>query len=171
VVLTGFDSEDFWGNPFTRDKFMAENIIKSHVLTKSKTIVWSHNVHITKDTTMAKMPAMGSYLKQHFGKELYVVGFDTFKGTVNVLENGEFKAHTFEGKENSFAGKLTKAKYEAFFLSFATKPNPFTGMTSLITNIYSNWQQEPTPLPMRPGVDFDGIVFIRNTSASVKLSQ
>lgn len=171
VVLTGFDNEDFWGNPLTRDKFMAENIIKSHELKKRKTIIWTHNVHIAKDTTMAKFPTMGLYLKKHFGKKFYAVGFDTYQGSVNVLNQSRFfEMHTFEGKQNTLSDIFAKAKYEAFYLSFTTKPSPFTGTTSFITNIFSNWQ-ELTPLPIRPGVDFDGMVFIRNTSASVKLGQ
>jgi erythromycin esterase-like protein len=170
VMLNGFDSEDFWHDALARDKLMAENLIKTHNSKKGKTIVWAHNVHIAKDTTMAKFPAMGSYLKQHFGNEFYVIGFDTYKGSVNVLNNGAFEMHTFEGKENSFSSMFAKAKYEAFFMPFNFKSSPFTGMTGYITNIYSNWQ-EPIPLPIRPGVDFDGIVFIKNTTASIKLSQ
>lgn len=168
VVLTGADREVYWSDPFTRDKYMAENIIKSYEIEKRKTIVWAHNVHIAKDTTMAEVPAMGTYLKRHFGAKFYVVGFDTYKGTVNVLSKGEFETHPFEGNENSFSGTFAKARYETFFLPFNRERTSFTETTGLITNIYSNWQKL-TPLPIRPGVDFDAIVFIRNTSASVKL--
>ncbi|HEX9152059.1 MAG TPA: erythromycin esterase family protein [Flavobacterium sp.] len=167
VQLIGVDNEEFWANPLTRDRLMAENIIKSYQSKKRKTIVWAHNLHIAKDTTMANMPAMGSYLEEHFGKKFYAVGFDTYEGAVNVLENGNFKVHTFEGVEKSLSNTFSKAKYNAFFLSF--KPGPFTGTTGLITNIYSNWQV-PKPLPIRPGLDFDGIVFIRKTSASIRLT-
>ncbi|MFD3002607.1 erythromycin esterase family protein [Pontibacter toksunensis] len=170
VVLNGLDREDFWHDALTRDKYMAENLIEAHEARGDKTIVWAHNVHIAKDTTMANFPAMGSYLKQQFGKEFYVIGFDTYKGTVNVLNSGKFEKHAFEGKENSLSGVFAKAKSEAFFLPFNAKSGPFTGMTGYITHIGSNWQ-ELTSLPIRPGVDFDGIIFIRNTSASTKLSQ
>jgi erythromycin esterase-like protein len=168
VVLIGFDHKDYWSDPYTRDKLMTENLIKSYEIKKSKTIVWTHNVHMMKDTTSNSF-AMGSYLNQHFGNEFYAIGFDTFKGTVSVLNDGEFEAHTFQAKESSFSNMLAQAKYNSFFLPFHKK-SPFTGTTRLITNIYSNWQ-EPKPLPIKPGVDFDGIVFIRDTSASIKLSQ
>ena len=169
VALYGFDREDFWHDALTRDKLMAENLIETHNSEGGKTIVWAHNVHIAKDTTMAKFPAMGSYLKQQLGSKFYVIGFDTFKGTVNVLNSGKFEKHTFEGKENSLSAKFAKAIPEAFFLPFNAKPSPFTRMTGYITHIGSNWQ-ELTSLPIRPGVDFDGIIFIRNTSASTKLN-
>lgn len=170
VVLTGVDNEEFWGNSLTRDKLMAENFIKSYESKKHKAIIWTHNVHIAKDVTMAEFPAMGSHLKQQFGEKFYVVGFDTYKGTVNVLNGTEFEAHAFEGEERSFSKTLAKAAFEAFFLSFHKKANPFTGTTGLITNIYSDWRKT-TPLPFKPGIDFDAIIFIRNTSASIKLRE
>ncbi|TXK33801.1 erythromycin esterase family protein [Pontibacter qinzhouensis] len=170
VVLHGFDSEDFWYDALIREMLMAEKLIETHNSIGGKTIVWAHNLHIAKDTTMAKVPGMGSHLKKQFGKKFYVIGFDTYQGSVNVLNSGKFEMHRFEGKENTLSGTFSKAKYEAFFLPFNTKPSPFTGMTGYITNIYSIWQ-EPTPVPIRPGVDFDGIIFIKNTTASVKLSQ
>jgi erythromycin esterase-like protein len=169
VVLIGLDSEDYWADPYTRDKLMTENIIKSYEDLKSKTIVWTHNVHIMKDTT-SKSLAMGSYLNQHFKNKFYAIGFETFKGTVNVLNKGEFEAHTFQAEANSFSNMLAQAKDKSFFLPFHSD-SPFTGTTTSITNIYSNWQGRPKPLPIKPGVDFDGIVFIRDTSPSIKLSR
>ena len=168
VVLIGMDNEEYWGDPYTRDKFMTENLIRSYEVKKSKTIVWTHNVHIMKDTTSNSL-ALGSYLNQHFGDAFYAIGFDTFKGTVNVLHDGEFEVLTFQAKDNSLSHMLAQAKYKTFYLPFHKK-SPFIGTTSLITNIYSN-RQEPKPLPIKPGLDFDGIIFIRDTSASIKLSQ
>ena len=168
VVLIGFDSEDYWGDPFSRDKFMAANLVRSYEAKNSKTIVWTHNVHMVKDTT-SKYQAMAYYLKQQFGDQFYAVGFDTYQGTVNVLNDGVFEPHTFQANESSFSRTLAQAKYTSFFLPFDDK-SPFTGLTSMITNIYSNWQ-EFKPLPVRPGVDFDGMVFIRSSSASVQLKQ
>jgi erythromycin esterase-like protein len=168
VVITGLDHKDYWPDPYTRDKYMTENLIKSHEIKKSKAIVWTHNVHLMKDTTSNSM-AMGSYLNQHFKNAFYAIGFDTFKGTVNVLNDGQFEEHAFQAKESTFSTLLAQAKYSSFFLPFP-KESPFTGKTSLITNIYSNWQ-DLKPLPIKPGIDFDGIVFIRDTSASIKLSQ
>ncbi|WP_246254211.1 erythromycin esterase family protein [Pedobacter foliorum] len=84
VVLIGLDREDYWGDPYTRDKFMTENLIKSYEAKKRKTIVWAHNTHIMKDTTSNSL-AMGSYLNQHFKNEFYAISFDTFKGAVNIL--------------------------------------------------------------------------------------
>jgi erythromycin esterase-like protein len=168
VLLTGFDHPDYWSDPYTRDKYMTENLIKTYEVKKSKTIVWTHNVHMVKDT-IANPLTMGSYLSKHFGNAFYAIGFDTFKGTVNVLNDGQFEEHAFQAKESTFSTLLAQAKYKSFFLPFPIK-SPFTGTTSLITNIYSNWQAFK-PLAIKPGLDFDGIIFIKDTSASVKLSQ
>lgn len=167
VVLIGVDNKDYWKEPYTRDKLMTENLIKFYEYRKSKTIVWTHNVHIMKDTTSNSF-AMGLYLNQCFKNEFYAIGFDTFKGAVNVLDDGEFEVHTFQAEASSFSSMLAQAKYKLFFVPFR-KGDPFTGTTTSITNIYSNWQGPPKPLQMKPGVDFDGIIFIRNTSPSIIL--
>lgn len=167
--LIGFDSPDFWGNPLTRDQHMSESLIKSVESKKTKTIVWAHNVHIMKDT-IANYMAVGGYLKKHFRNTFYAIAFDTYQGTVNVLHEGEFEEHTFQAKEGSFSNTLAKADYETFFLPVSREDCPFKGVSSLITNIYSNWQ-EPKPLPVIPGSDFDALIFIKNTTASVKLSR
>lgn len=167
VTLDGFDKEDYWADPFTRDKYMAENVVKSYDSTKSKTIVWTHNVHILKDTTN-KYSAMGLYLKQRFGTAFYAVGFDTYEGTVSVLNEGQFEPHTFGGIPASFSGTLAKASLPAFFLPL--EKGPLTGTTVAVSNFYSNWQGIK-PLPVVPGADLDALIFIRQTSASVKLGE
>ncbi len=165
VVLTGFDSQDFWGDPFTRDQHMSDKLIRSYEVNKYKTIVWAHNVHIQKDTT-AKFMSLGAYLKKQYANAFYAICFDTDNGTVNVW-NDDFEEHTFQAMEGSLSNTLAKARYDAFFLPLDRKASPFNGTISLITNIYSNWQ-EPKPLPIKPGLDFDAMIFIRNTSASIK---
>jgi erythromycin esterase-like protein len=114
VALTGLDHQDYWPDPYTRDKYMTENLIKSYEIKKSKTIVWTHNVHIMKDTTSNSM-AMGSYLNQHFKNAFYAIGFDTFKGTVNVLNNGQFEEHAFQAKESTFSTLLAQQSTVRFF--------------------------------------------------------
>lgn len=165
VRLIGFDSEEYWGNPLMRDQLMAENFTKTLKVRNHKTILWSHNLHLAKDTTMANYKAMGWYLKKEFGNQYYVIGFDTYKGNVNVLNNGKLEKHHFEGNENTFSSIFAKAKFPAFFIDFLKTPNPLINTTNSITNIYSKWQ-EPKPLPIIPGSDFDGIIFIRETTAS-----
>lgn len=165
VKIIGFDSSEFWGNPLKRDQLMAESFTKTHKTENLKTILWSHNLHLAKDTTMANFKAMGWHLKQEFADQFYVIGFDTYNGNVSTVSNGELEKHDFQGIEGTFSSLFAKAKFPAFFIDFHKTPNPLTNTVNSITNLYSNWQ-EPKPLPILPGSDFDAIIFIRETTAS-----
>jgi len=167
VSLFGYDDEEFRYDPYGRDKLMAESIISYLKPHPGKSILWAHNIHLAKDTTMARFEAMGSYLKKEYGKDYYALCFDMFKGTVNVLtEDRLFEKHEFTADPNSFSSLFANSKYEAFYLSF--EKNPLTGKKNFITNIYSNWELRKS-LPIKLGIDFDGLIFIRNTTASIEL--
>ncbi|GAB2774363.1 hypothetical protein GCM10027275_16740 [Rhabdobacter roseus] len=165
VKMIGFDDEEFWSDPFTRDEKMASNFIRAHEQGTPKSILWSQNLHLAKDTTMAQYKAMGFYLKKHFGEQYYAIGLDTYSGSVSVLNHGQFESHDFVGTDSTFSALFSKANFEAFFVDFHAVPNPLLNTKNSITNIYSNWQ-EPKPLPIVAGIDFDGLLFIRNTTAS-----
>lgn len=165
VRLFGFDREEYASDPFSRDKLMAENIISEQSAHQRKTITWAHNVHIAKDTTMAQFKGMGYYLQQNFGENFYVLGFDTFKGSVTVITEDGLAKRDFETAKESFSAAFAKADHPNIFIPFNKKPNPFTGVKNNITNIYANWTKS-RGLPMIPGVDFDAILFIRTTTAS-----
>jgi len=170
VNVFGFDKPDYAGIPLKRDKLMADEIILVQQKSGNKTIIWGHNVHLAKDTTMANYPGMGYYLKQKFAGNYYVLGFDTYKGSVSVLGGDGFIKHDFVAKEGSFTALFAKVKYPVFFIPFNVKSSPLSGTKNTITNIYSSWKEHSDKsLPIRPGVDFDGLIFIRETTASVKL--
>ena len=156
-------------DPLTRDKNMAEIIIEAQKSDTSKAIIWGHNVHIAKDKTMAEVEAMGGYLKQKLKDRYYALGFDTYKGNVNVIAEGKITKHSFESGSDTFSGLFSKAKDSQFFLSFnPNKANPFAQNKNKITNIYSVWTNDRA-LPILPGSDFDSIIFVRETTASLIL--
>lgn len=150
VEVWGFDSEEYWYDQLTRDKRMAENIVGHLNERPEKTILWAHNVHLAKDTTMARYEAMGSHLKAAFGSDYYVLFLDTYRGSVNVLNNGEFETHSFEAPRSSFSELFARSKYECFFVSFGDKDGPLHSVRNLITNIFSIWL-ERTALPCKTG--------------------
>lgn len=164
VHVFGFDREEYASDPFSRDQLMAENIIAEQSVHQRKTIIWAHNVHIAKDTTMAQFKGMGYYLQQNFGGKFYVLGFDTFKGSVNVITEDGIAKRDFETTQGSFSAMFAQAAHPAIFIPFK-KSNPFSGVKNNITNIYANWTNN-RELPMIPGVDFDAILFIKTTTAS-----
>jgi erythromycin esterase-like protein len=165
VTVIGLDSEEYWHNAITRDKFMADNLIKSYNLKKGKAMIWAHNVHLMKDSASL---SMGSHLNKQLGDKFYSIGFDTYKGTVNVLNNGIFEIHTFQADKSSFSNTLAQAKYSSFYLPFR-KESPLNGAKVFITNIYSSWRK-PKPISIKLGGDFDSMIFIRNTSFSRRLN-
>lgn len=168
VQVYGFDQRDFAANPFTRDQYMAAKAISAQTDSQLKTILWAHNVHLAKDTTMAKFKAMGYYLKEKYNKAYYVIGFDTYSGSVNVISDGKFIAHPFVANEESLANLFAKVKYDRFFVSFKNVNNRFLTSQHQITNIYSNWTSNRS-LPIVPFKDFDALIFIKTTTASVRL--
>jgi erythromycin esterase-like protein len=167
VKLIGFDKPEYWSDPISRDRFMAENFIKVVSDQATKTIIWAHNVHLPKDTT-AKYWSLGGFVAKHFGDRYFALALDTYQGSVNVLNNREFEAHTFETNAHTLSAVMAKAQAKSFYLKFDAKKDPFKGGIAYITNIYSNWN-DPKPIPMRPGIDFDAILFIKNTSPSKEL--
>ncbi|MGE8556255.1 MAG: erythromycin esterase family protein [Chryseobacterium jejuense] len=72
-------------NSFTRDKFMAENVlwIKNHNQ-DSKIILWAHNTHVNKAPIR-----MGKYLSDQLGKDYTTIGFAFHSGQYTAVgENG-----------------------------------------------------------------------------------
>lgn len=171
VKLIGIDKPEYWSDPISRDGFMAENLKKMVTELESKTILWAHNVHLTKDTT-AKYLAMGGYLKKHFGNSYFALALDTYQGSVSVLnQERKFETHTFETEPGTFSAMLSKARYPQFYLKFDTGNNFFKGAAVYMTNIYANWTSpEPKPIPIRPGIDFDAVLFIKTTTASKEIT-
>ncbi len=165
VQLFGFDRMEYAPMPLERDQLMAQNIIVNQNTTHNKTIIWAHNVHIAKDTTMAQYQGMGYHLNKKFGNKLYALGFDTYKGSVNVINGNGFEKHEFQSKKDTFSALFASAKYPDFFIAFNGTDNPLKGVISKMTNIYANWT-EGRALPVNPGSDFDGMIFIRESHAS-----
>lgn len=154
-------------DPLARDRFMATNIVARS--TPAKTILWGHNLHLAKDTTMTGYRGTGYYLRQRYGAQYYALGFDTYQGSVNVLADGHLVAHPFVAQPTSFSALLAQVTYPAFFLAYTgDAPVALRGGNRPITNINANWTTS-RELPIRLGIDFDGLVFIRETTASMPL--
>ncbi|MFD0764445.1 erythromycin esterase family protein [Mucilaginibacter lutimaris] len=156
-------------NPLARDEFMATNIADFREEHNVKTIIWGHNVHLAKDTTMAECKGMGYYIKQTYQKGYYAIAFDTFKGDVTVIDGEALVPHNFEGTPNSFSALFAKAKYPEFFISLSNSAgNPLFNVNNKITNLFANWGNMRA-LPIRAGIDFNAVVFISQTTASMPL--
>lgn len=157
------------GDPLARDQFMADNMVAYRQAHPGPAVLWSHNVHLAKDTTMTGYRGTGYYLRRHYGSGYYALGLDTYQGQVNVLAQGQLVAQSFTAQPTSFSALLAQAKYPAFFLPLtAGATQPFGAATYPITNINANWTAQ-RELPIRHGVNFDGLIFPRQTTASLPL--
>src|SRR5690606_41844493 len=97
-----------------------------------------------------------------YNDQYYLIMTDTYKGTYHVLENGKLKSYPFSGQANSTAAALGEVKYPAFFINMNNRCNPWGEKQYMITNLYANWQGDPTPLPDRKST--------RLNSSHVKIS-
>jgi erythromycin esterase-like protein len=79
-----------------RDRHMAETIValENHLLTKgnqAKIVVWAHNSHLgdARATEMTRRGEwnVGQLVREHYGREAFLIGFSTFAGTVTAATN------------------------------------------------------------------------------------
>jgi erythromycin esterase len=74
-----------------RDLYMAENVVS--LLEQrgpgSKVVVWAHNGHVgTTAYAGHDYPSMGVHLRQRFGENMKVIGFEFYAGSFNALSDG-----------------------------------------------------------------------------------
>lgn len=166
VQLLGVDKQDYWSDPLGRDSLMANDLLTAYAQDNAKTILWGHNLHLAKDITMSGYEAMGYHLAQQLGDSYYVVLLDTDQGNTGAIVSNSLAAFAFESRENTLAALLSKVSMDAFFVELGNPSSPFYEQTTLITTIYSNWQNGPVDLPAVAGRDYDAVLFIRKTSAA-----
>lgn len=163
VQIIGFDNKEYWSDPLSRDSLMAKNFVDK--IENKKYIIWSHNTHLMKsntwDITNSNIKAMGNFLHQYLGKDYYFIAFDTNEGNYNVIEDGSLKEYSFKMNKELFDMKM-----KAFFIDLNSDSNPFRDKNYMITTLFSNWQGEPKPAPSKAGVDFDGLIFVHESSSS-----
>jgi len=170
VEVFGFDNADYV-NPFIRDSLMAANVIDRQFKVKGKFIVWGHNLHLSRDTTAGYKP-FGYFLSKKYKKSYFNIAFDTYQGTVNTITlNGEgalsFDKHSLEVPVDNFTALFSEQKCENFYI-YLWRGSPLSGVKNTITNIYADWRK-PYTIPVRFDDDFDALIFIKTTHASVLL--
>jgi len=163
ILIVGFDREEYWSNPFTRDSLMSQNFIKK--TNKNKTIIWSHNSHLVKsntwDITKSGVKAMGNYLSDHYKNDYYVIALDTHSGRLHTIENGLIESFDF-----NLDKKLLPVIYPNYILVHNNNEKPLEyNLTSLSSNLKGNPQISPTII----GLDIDALIFIKETTASIIL--
>lgn len=162
----------------TRDKMMAETLIKIHQQTSSsKMIIWAHNGHIAfKATTQNEKDAnpggMGLYLRQYFKSNYFAVGTSTANGYYSAT-NDQVDTHS-----NVFQSyKLSSLKNDTWeSLFYANKLSVI--VTSSLPDSLKQKRLSLRMIGFRPEDKnaftektklqdyFDALIFIRNTTSS-----
>jgi erythromycin esterase len=111
-----------------RDRQMAANLkwISQYYYPGKKIIVWAHNYHVAKNTWDAMGPksgkhiSMGHVLFQELGKEMYILGFDSYEGNAGRLGGQQFNLK--KPKKNSLEQWFAKKNSEYAFVDFRKFP-------------------------------------------------
>lgn len=159
-----------------RDSFMSENIMTLlHNLPKTdRMVVWAHNGHIALDESGEGIPAMGSYLRGKLGQSYYALGFVTSSGTFQAFDPTNYQLTTFSippQPEHSWAHFCREFKEERFIFDFRSFP-PIDWMSSSLplitlgTTFSDSWPSPYFLINYIPLNHFDGLVYIRETSAA-----
>jgi len=171
------------GGVARRDFHMAENIkfIVNTEGSDSRVIVWAHDSHISSANLGAKLPAMGSYLRQVYGPGYYALGATFGQGafqSMNMDRDDQQKRGLTEfnlgpgdqGSVDWYFALPGLKNYLVDFRSSAKTPqitewlNTSHMMRSIGSGFSTKWPwwqyTEPTVLQKR----FDGMVFIETTT-------
>lgn len=171
-----------------RDEYMAQTVLEVLQNEKpgTKMVLWAHNAHISKDTEKivnGKARPLGSILKEYLAEKYYAIGFSTNQGSFRAMNyNAKEKKYDKNAiftlppaKEGSLDWYFTQADKDIFFIDFVKSLHSKTVTTFLNKErkAYSygaSWSLDYGILPafdISPGKNFDGMIFIKETSHSI----
>ncbi len=172
----------------TRDYYMAENI--KWILNyekqfgNDKIMLWAHNGHVSK--AFPTYTPMGNYLKETFKDDMYVIGQEFYKGNFRAFPyivngfTGEIgsKLKEFNIKNSAFytfAYGLQSIEVPIYFMDFKyasqdKRLEQWLSTSKLIHEIGAVYTEGDQGVAPQVPIDaFDGVIFISNTSASVRI--
>ncbi len=168
-----------------RDKFMAENIewILKHENNK-KVIFWAHNEHIANNNNKKEQKPAGYYLKQKYENNYYAFGFGFYNGTNSTFDRKSRKWVINQipdvSIKKSTDAVFKECKYPNFILDFASVDTNEAISAFLNTGLYRRAIGAiycPEKRKLRNYIKgklidtFDGIIFFRETEASIILKK
>ncbi|WP_167459752.1 erythromycin esterase family protein [Chryseobacterium arthrosphaerae] len=159
----------------SRDYIMAEMIAKIQTGYNKKMILFAHNAHIALKPIL--VDGMGGYIKKKYGKEYYAMatftGFGTYSATTapRAVKKNEYKAYPLpEQMKNSWEEKLSSKENKNYFVNFRTnKDSLYQNALKMRFIGYGPVTPETEKFtitePIKLNECFDGMIFIKNTSA------
>ena len=167
-----------------REKFMAENIEWIyHYENQRKTIFWAHNEHVKNaDKYNTQQKPTGYYLKEKFRNKYYSFGFGFNEGKVSDFNSQNQKWEVYETPKITMKKSadliLGQCSVPEFILDFETASSNILIHEFLDTKLYRRsigfgYFPQSKKFRIYKGsklIDtFDGLIFFRNTTPSVRM--
>lgn len=163
----------------SRDMIMAEMIEKIQSGYNKKIILFAHNGHIALKPII--VDGMGGYLKKKYGNQYYALATSTAVGNYSAttdpraVKNNKYSSYQLPKQlENSWEELLGNNKYENYFVDFNGSPENRYGQSFKMRFLGYGPITPPTEKftitePLKLNECFNGIIFIKQTSASEHL--
>jgi erythromycin esterase len=164
-----------------RDRMMAENVewLADEAYPGEKIVLWAHNGHV-RFGAEAGSESMGTWLKQRFGRNLYVAGFAFRRGQLRAVGVTNGRTQTLADQvappapEGSGDAVLSAAGMPLFFLDMSRVPaesplSRWLAESHLYYNVGSVWQTDSAEANLSPEAlakAYDGLIFVEEGHAS-----
>jgi len=165
-----------------RDEMMAKNVewLADEAYPNEKIVLWAHNGHVGFGPGLAGRN-MGTWLKERFGRNLYVAGFAFERGQLRALglSNGQMTGGLAArdvppAPEGSGGAILGAAGLPLFFLDMSSLPaggplGRWLGESHLFYNVGAMWQTTDAAANLFPEAlskSYDGLIFVEEGHAA-----
>jgi erythromycin esterase len=181
IVVQAITSSLPGTNDDYRDEAMAGNVewLAGQAYPNEKIVLWAHNSHIGCIKGEYGPKPMGAWLREHYGKQFYAVGFAYRRGELRAIgtKNGDLgpvEAHAVPpSPEGSGDAVLSGAGVPLFFLDMSRMPDGplarWLAETHLFHNSGWNWSLDDAEMNFAPGAlskKFDAVIFVEEGHAS-----
>lgn len=172
------------GKPITsRDETMADRITFLAENSNDKIIVWAHNAHISNEVVIDnEIGLMGEILKDKFGEDYFSIGLSSLNGTYRYMDNrfvnddhsytDKLKLGTLSSQpELSWEGIMGELGNAPFYIISEGMNSEFDGQTVFGKGKLLGYAKESKEdyYDENPFSMFDGLIFIKNTTATTPL--
>lgn len=160
-----------------RESYAAENIRWISNYENEKIMLWAHNGHIGNSYKKTyifdkKIESLGEILKNIYNDNYYSIGFDFYKGSFTaVVQDDLSKNYLKSSQKDSFAYKMMKTDIPIGFLDInhAKEDKVLADFISSAIHINLIGAEYLGTVIRNPRIledTFDGIIFVKTTSAS-----
>lgn len=138
-----------------RDEGMADNLdfVLDRLYPGRKVVVWAHNFHIEKQREPGESRAMGQWVAQRRGAEVYTMGFYMGRGVATWNDRARYEI--VAPPPDSLEAILASAGWRMSFVDFAgARADSWIRMPIRARD----WGVHP--MRITPGASYDGVVYV-----------